>query len=85
MSTSKPPADEYGGLDKWLRAATGKHDHSELPAAGTSSQEAEEYTGGYGGLGYSYGAMGRVRKGQQLSPPSVLPPRSARYRCRWRQ
>ena len=66
LSQSKPPADEYGGLDKWLRT----QQQAGHVARGGGGEYT--YTGGYGGLGYSYGIYGRLRQGR-LSAVTAVP------------
>ena len=79
MSSAKPPADEYGGLDKWLRANNNRAAAAAaLPATAaeaghTHAHGPGDYEGGYGGLGYSYGTYGRVRQGRSPQPPQPPP------------
>ena len=49
MSTAKPPADEYGGLDKWLRA----HSDNAVQAAAAPQPAHNHPASAGGGLGYS--------------------------------
>eukprot|EP01043_Picozoa_sp_COSAG02_P013651 COSAG02_NODE_550_length_20437_cov_4.270676_1_plen_888_part_00 len=59
MSTAKPPADEYGGLDKWLRShndggvAAHAHAHTQTQPQPEEHVRHADTAGGYGGLGYS--------------------------------
>lgn len=60
LSSSNPPADEYGGLDKWLRASDyagaahlHTHTHAGEDLASPGPMRPIGTDGGYGGLGYS--------------------------------
>ena len=79
MSHSNPPADEYGGLDKWLKANNGPAPPVPSHDTHTRALAAGEYSGGYGGLGYSYGKYGRLRSGSPAPAPAATPPAAVKW------